>query len=123
MRAFTSSTVARQVRLEQYAWRNRHAPTASEAKLWQALRGRQLGVQFRRQVPLGGRYIVDFLAPTVRLIIEVDGDCHDDRQRADARRDRNLARLGYRILRLPAALVMLKPAVALERIAQALGSR
>ena len=39
----------------------RFAPTAPEAALWRALRGRQLGgVQFRRQVPLGGRFIADF---------------------------------------------------------------
>jgi hypothetical protein len=38
----------------------RLAPTGSEQLLWQAIRGRRLGVQFRRQVPLGGRYIADF---------------------------------------------------------------
>jgi very-short-patch-repair endonuclease len=122
MRSFTSSKVARQVQLEQYAWRNRRAPTESEAKLWQALRGRKLGVQFRRQVPLCGRYIVDFLAPTAGLIVEVDGGSHEDRRRADERRDRELARLGYRVLRLPAALVMLEPDLAVERVAKLLES-
>jgi Protein of unknown function (DUF559) len=42
----------------------RAAPTTSEALLWEALRGSQLGVGFRRQVPIG-RYIVDFAAPGV----------------------------------------------------------
>lgn len=45
------------VELEQRAWRNRRVPTESEERLWQALRGCKLGVQFRRQVPLAGRYI------------------------------------------------------------------
>ena len=122
MRSFTSSKVARQVQLDQYAWHNRRAPTESEARLWAALSGRKLGVQFRRQVPLGGRYIVDFLAPSARLVVEVDGGCHNRRQRADARRDRDLARLGYRVLRLPAALVTGQLAVAVRLVVEALRS-
>ena len=84
----------------------RHAPTASEARLFQALRGRRLGVAFRRQVPLLGRYIVDLLAPELRLVVEVDGEYHAERQAADARRDRVLARAGYYVLRLDADRVM-----------------
>ena len=81
---------------------------------------RKLGVQFRRQVPLAGRYVADFLAPSARLIIEVDGACHRRRANADARRDRALARLGYRILRLEATLVLQQPALAINRIQAAL---
>ena len=120
MRSFTSSQVARQVQLEQYAWRNRRVQTESEARLWEALRGGALGVQFRRQVPLGGRYIVDFLAPAARLVVEVDGGYHANRQRADARRDRGLRRLGYGVLRLAASLVMLSTAEAVQRVVEAL---
>jgi very-short-patch-repair endonuclease len=122
MRSFTSSQVTRQVRLEQYAWRNRRAPTESEARLWEALRGGALGAQFRRQVPLCGRYIVDFLAPAARLVVEVDGGYHAKRQRADAWRDRGLRRLDYRVLRLPADLVMQSTAEAVQRVVQALSS-
>jgi very-short-patch-repair endonuclease len=60
----------------------RAAPTPSEARLWSALRGRQLGVQFRRQVVIG-ECIVDFLAAEVRLVVEVDGGSHCGRERAD----------------------------------------
>jgi very-short-patch-repair endonuclease len=42
---------------------------------------------------------------------------------ADARRDVRLARLGYRILRLEAKLVMRQLPLALERIRAALGLR
>jgi very-short-patch-repair endonuclease len=84
----------------------RHAPTASEAALFCLLSGKQLGVQFRRQVPLGGRYIADLVAPSVGLIVEVDGASHARRKKADARRDRVLRRLGYRVLRLDAQLVV-----------------
>jgi very-short-patch-repair endonuclease len=83
----------------------RHAPTPSEARLFEALRGKRLGVSFKRQVPLLGRYIADLLAPTIRLVVEVDGAYHAERCEADARRERALVRAGYRVLRLDAELV------------------
>jgi very-short-patch-repair endonuclease len=95
-----------QLWLEQCAWVNRQALTPSEARLWSALSARKLGVQFRRQVPLAGRYIVDFCAPSVWLVVEVDGGYHALRRGADARRDATLRALGYRVLRVEAAQVM-----------------
>jgi very-short-patch-repair endonuclease len=111
--------VRKQLWLEQCAWANRRVMTASEVRLWSGLKARQLGVQFRREVPLAGRYIVDFCAPSVRLVVEVDGACHASRPRADARRDAELHGLGYRVLRVEAALVMrdLPAVVALVRAA------
>src|SRR5829696_8409923 len=47
----------RQLELEQYAWCHRRAPTESEARLWEELRGKRLGVQFRRQGPIAGCFI------------------------------------------------------------------
>ena len=119
MRSFTSANVARQVELEQYAWRNRQRPTESEARLWEALRGRQLGVQFRRQVVLLDRYIVDFYAPAARLVVEVDGGYHVLRKAADARRDRALLRSGFEVLRLPVTLVVRESETALRLVAGA----
>jgi very-short-patch-repair endonuclease len=56
---------------------------------------------FRRQVVIGEKFIVDFVAPRETLVVEVDGRAyHERRHAADARRDRKLARLGYRVLRL-----------------------
>ena len=48
-----------------YARLHRFTPTPSEARLWKVLRGRNLGVSFRRQVVLG-RYITDFFAAEIR---------------------------------------------------------
>ena len=98
--------VRKQLRLEQCAWANRQELTPSEARLWSALKARQLGVQFRREVPLAGRYIVDFCAPSVRLVVEVDGACHASRPQADARRDAELRELGYRVVRVEAEFVL-----------------
>jgi len=89
--------------LEQYAARNRAQLTESEAALWEALRGGRLGVAFRRQAVLLDRYIVDFYAPSLRLVVEVDGGYHRLRESADARRDRELRRAGYTVVRLPVA--------------------
>jgi very-short-patch-repair endonuclease len=83
----------------------RGSPTVTEELLWSRIRGRRLGAVFRRQAPLLGRFIADFLAPTQRLVIEVDGAYHRERARADARRDAALQRAGYRVLRMPASLV------------------
>ncbi len=64
-------------------------PTASERALWEALRSSQLGVGFRRQAVVA-RCIVDFLAASRRLIVEVDGthQASPQQSRADVRRDR-----------------------------------
>ena len=90
--------------LAERASQMRAVATRSEALLWSRLRAKQLGVAFQRQIVVG-RYIVDFVAPSVRLVVEVDGEYHAGRRRADARRDRKLRRAGYRVLRLGAELV------------------
>ena len=95
------------------------SPTTTEAQLWQELRGSRLGVAFRRQVPIG-RYIVDFCAPSVRLVVEVDGGYHQGRSGADQRRDRVLARRGWRVLRLPVEQVNGRMAEAIAAVRAAL---
>jgi very-short-patch-repair endonuclease len=108
--------VTRQGELEAKAHELRHTPTLSEQRLWSALRASRLGVPFRRQVPIS-RYIADFVCTKARLVVEVDGGVHLRRAQLDARRDRILQRAGYRVLRIPAALVTsnLEAAVALIR--------
>lgn len=98
-----------------------HAPTPSEEVLWQALRGGALGVAFKRQVPLGDRYIADFFAPSVGLVVEVDGALHRGSRSADRRRDEKLRRLGYRIVRVDAAVVFRNLKAAVAVITTALG--
>jgi very-short-patch-repair endonuclease len=95
----------------------REFATVSERKLWLELSGGKAGVAFRRQVPLAGRWIADFFAPSLGLLVEVDGSVHARTRRADARRDEKLRRLGYAVLRLDAEVVLrdLPRAVALVR--------
>lgn len=80
----------------------RRAPTRSERILWSRLNARQLGVRFRRQFPLLG-YIADFASPLDRIVVEVDGGCHDPE--ADAYRDRVMAAHGITVVRIPSGLV------------------
>lgn len=74
-------------------------------------------MQFRRQVPLCGRYIADFYAAAARLVVEVDGGSH--RARADARHDRVLERAGVRVVRVSAELVMRDVGAAVKLVARA----
>ena len=98
----------------------RGSPTSTEELLWSRIRGRRLGVVIRRQVPLLGRFIADFLVPAQRLVIEVDGAYHGGRGRADSRRDAALARSGYRVVRIEASLVVRNIESALDCIRAAL---
>jgi very-short-patch-repair endonuclease len=75
--------------------------TRPEQILWSRLRANHMdGHKFRRQHALG-RYIVDFICLKARLIIEIDGDTHDDegRRTLDAQRTAYLEKLGFRVLR------------------------
>ena len=75
--------------------------TDAEQKLWHRLRRKQLlGVQFFRQRPMG-EYIVDFYAPTIKLVIELDGSQHHEQDAIhyDSSRTSYLNSLGINVLR------------------------
>jgi very-short-patch-repair endonuclease len=83
------------------AKRLRGAMTRAETLLWRHLKAHRLSaLGFRRQSPIGA-YIVDFVAHSRKLIVEVDGESHDfeERIRHDDRRDQWFASRGYRVLR------------------------
>jgi very-short-patch-repair endonuclease len=114
--------------LELQAWLGRAAdglratPTWSEQLLFRHLSRSELGVRFVRQAVLGRRWVVDLLAPKARLVVEIDGGVHAVHARRDARRDRKLRELGYRVLRLPAELVEKDVAQAVELVRAALAA-
>jgi len=58
--------------------------TEAEAKLWQCLKAKRLGVKFRRQVPIGP-YIADFICHELSLIVEVDGGHHSENAKDEVR--------------------------------------
>jgi very-short-patch-repair endonuclease len=77
----------------------RRTLTKPEFLLWRRLRDRQIeGFKFVRQEPIGP-YYADFACRARRLIVEVDGGQHSENVK-DIRRDRALAALGYRVVRI-----------------------
>ncbi len=79
----------------------RQRQTPAEAIMWEALRNRRLnGLKFRRQHPIAEtHYVVDFLCYEAGLVVEIDGDIHDQQQQADAQRQRHIESLGYTVMR------------------------
>jgi len=71
----------------------RRVPTEAEAELWERLKEKQLKIRFIRQHVIFGR-IADFCAPSIGLIVEVDGGYHDTQKDSDIKRDKQLKRLG-----------------------------
>ncbi|MDP2933232.1 MAG: endonuclease domain-containing protein [bacterium] len=78
----------------------RRNQTPWERKLWDVLRVKGLGIKFRRQVKIEN-FIVDFLCPAKKLIIELDGGHHNEKQNkeTDLNRQRKLEVKGYKVLR------------------------
>ncbi|TME22959.1 MAG: endonuclease domain-containing protein [Chloroflexi bacterium] len=73
---------------------------SAEKRIWSMLRsGRLAGLKFRRQYVIG-KYVADFVCLSARLVIEIDGDTHDEDARIkDAKRTEDLEAAGYRVIR------------------------
>ena len=84
----------------------RKAGILHEALLWLQLKGKQLnGLDFDRQKIIGN-FIVDFYCAEKAVVIEVDGNSHNNKQKEDAERDRYLQSLGLTVIRLLAKDVL-----------------
>lgn len=78
----------------------RNNPTQPEQILWSYLKKSQLnGLKFRRQQPIG-KYIVDFLCCSKKLVIELDGGQHCETEEYDKTRDNFLETEGYKVIRI-----------------------
>ena len=76
--------------------------TECEQILWRHIRYQQIqGIQFYRQRVLGC-YIVDFYAPSIRLVIEVDGVQHNEKEQQiqDQNRDNYLSSVNITVFRV-----------------------
>ena len=78
----------------------RRNQTKAEEILWNEIRGKKFGAKFRRQFGIGP-YILDFYAPSLNLVIEVDGKIHlkRDVKVKDKNRDEFLKMCGICVLR------------------------
>jgi very-short-patch-repair endonuclease len=86
--------------LKKLARELRKNSTLSEILLWQEIKGKTLGYEFHRQVPLD-KYIVDFYCHELMLAIEIDGCSHDfdDTFENDKVRQEKLKSFGVKFLR------------------------
>ncbi len=82
---------ARELRVKQTPW---------EQELWQELRAHRFAdVKFKRQQPIGP-YIVDFVALSKSLVVELDGSQHSQSAGYDEKRDAFLKKEGFRVMRV-----------------------
>lgn len=86
--------------LKEWARENRAHPTEAENILRQYVRGNRLGHKFLYQHIIG-QYIVDFLCPDSRLVVEVDGAYHAEPEQSydDGMRTQWLEKVGYKVIR------------------------
>ena len=79
----------------------RNRMTDAEMLLWSKIKRKQLrGIQFYRQKPIGN-YIADFYSFKAKLVIEIDGSQHYEKENKekDKIRDDYFKKLGLNVLR------------------------
>lgn len=79
----------------------RQTSTEAEEILWHEIRNRKLnGMKFRRQHPID-KWIADFYCHEKKLVIELDGSVHNEKEIAeyDAGREKDLKELGFNVIR------------------------
>jgi len=107
--------------LKERARELREKQTPAEEMMWELLRGRRfLGLKFRRQHQIGD-YIADFYCHEYRLVIELDGGIHRQKEKKDHKRDAWLNSKGYTVLRFKNDEVLDAPETVLARIETEIG--
>jgi very-short-patch-repair endonuclease len=98
--------------------------TDAEQLIWSKIRRKQIkDVQFYRQKNIG-HYIVDFYCPKGKLVIEIDGGQHYEKEGMDKdrKRDDYLQGLGLNVMRFSDIDVLKNINEILERIYEHLKS-
>ena len=111
--------------LKENARALRKSMTDAEQMLWQRLRRKQvLGVRFYRQRPVE-RFIADFYAHEVKLVIEVDGLQHYEvaEKLKDAGRAGYLEGLGIQVIRFTNLEVLHELEVVMAKIYEVVKER
>jgi len=86
-------------KLKEQARYLRKNGTLSEVLIWQKIKGKALGYEFHRQVPIDN-FIVDFYCHELMLAIEIDGSIHDHKFEYDLLRKKTIESFGVRILNI-----------------------
>jgi len=84
----------------------RYANNLSEVLFWmQVHKSHFYKIDFDRQRIIGN-YIVDFYVKKLGLVIEIDGDSHNEKEIYDIKRDNYLKSLGLKIFKIPVVDVL-----------------
>jgi len=97
------------------ARRLRRQLSLPEMLLWRLLRVRRRELRFRKQHAIGP-FVADFYCPAAKMVIEIDGATHDQRQDADGGRDAYMTSLGLRVVRISATDVLADPEAVADGI-------
>jgi very-short-patch-repair endonuclease len=109
----------------EFARQQRATANEFARDVWQMVRDRRCRHQkFRREYPIPP-YTADFCCVELKLVIEVDGEHHftDEGRRHDAERDKFLASLGFRVLRIPGYDVIRDGGAVIRLIEEAIDQR
>ena len=98
--------------------------TPAENKLWELIRNRKLaGKKFTRQRPIIFDYhekerffVADFYCHDSKLIIELDGEIHDQQKDYDTLRDYIINDLGISVLRISNQKIINTPKTTIQKI-------
>ena len=87
-------------KLKYLASQLRNSSIQSEIRLWKYLKGKQTGVRFIRQKPVGD-YIVDFYCKELQIAIELDGLSHqyEETIKRDEEKEVYLKSINIKVLR------------------------
>ena len=98
---FHGSTIPYDASLKSLARDLRNDSVKAEVFLWKVLKNRQSGYKFTRQKPIL-RYIADFYCHELSLVVEVDGNSHNQEENIsrDRRRDPEMQLLGLKVVRV-----------------------
>lgn len=111
-------------KLKELARKLRKNSTFAEVILWKVIKGKSMGVEFHRQVPIDD-YIVDFFCHELMLVIELDGVIHaeDDVILKDIVRQNRLESLGLKVIRIRNQMVKYHMYDCLEYLAAIIKER
>jgi very-short-patch-repair endonuclease len=104
--------------LKEFRRELRQKTTKAEDVLWEQLRNGKLNsLKFKRQHSIGN-YIVDFYCASLMLVIELDGEVHNqpEQKEKDVLRDVHLKELNFYVLRITNDQVLLDMKFVKEEI-------
>ncbi len=97
--------------LVEFAKQNRKHLSLPEKLLWKRVKfSSQQELHIKRQIPILGRYILDFFYEDLQLAIEIDGaGPHSFKAEEDEIRQQEIETTGIAFLRIPARFILREP--------------